>query len=266
MTEPRPKQHNFELDRIVRETFAADVVFHEEIDSTNNAALELCQADGAPNSLLVLTARQTAGRGRGANVWWSGEGSLAFSFVLNAPEFGLPQETWPQASLTTGLSICSAIESLEDREPVALKWPNDVYLQGRKIGGVLIEVGPRSSGRLVIGIGVNVNNSLAAAPPELRERATSLIDITGRENNRTNVLIAILQQLEHHFSRLAQGDPALPSEWQRRCALNGKVVEVTSGTERREGPCQGIDEEGALILSTTEGPVRFFGGSVTRIE
>lgn len=266
MSETPHSQAAFDLDRIVRETFATDVVFHEEIESTNTAALELCQADRAPNSLLVLTAQQTAGRGRGANVWWAGEGSLAFSLVLNALEFGLPQASWPQASLITGLSVCVAVESLVDQEAVALKWPNDVHLQGRKIGGVLIEVGPRSSGRLVIGIGVNVNNSLTEAPMELRERATSLIDVTGQMSDRTDVLVTILQQLEHQLSRLAHGDPALPSDWQKRCALHGRVVEVTSGIERKHGLCQGIDEEGALVLSTAEGPVRFFGGSVTRIE
>ncbi len=265
MPNARPEDAGFDIDRMVRDTFVAEVVYHETVDSTNNVALQRCRGGEFRSPSLVLASRQTSGRGRGNNVWWSSGGSLTFSLVIDAGEFGLPQELWPKASLTTGLSICLAIESLLGDGNVALKWPNDVHLQGRKVCGVLIEPGPRPSGKLVIGIGVNVNNSLADAPSDVKSRATSLVDVTGRQYDRTDVLIGVLQQLERQLTRLADHDPELPADWQKRCALRGRTVEVDMGKRRTTGTCQGIDPDGALLLSTNDGPVRIFGGTVTGV-
>lgn len=266
MSQSQPDESAFDLEQITSTTFVKEVICHETIDSTNNFALELCRSNQVSGSLLILTEEQTAGRGRGENVWWSTEGSLAFSLVIDADEFRLPQELWPQASLTTGLAVCLALEQLLGEGHVALKWPNDVHLQGRKIGGILVEVGPRPSGKLVLGIGLNVNNSLAEAASELQARATSLFDFTGRDFMRTDVLTAILAQLEQQLSRLALRDPLLANDWQSRCALRGKTVEIDSGKKRVQGTCQGIDVDGALVVVTDEGPQRIFGGTVTHID
>lgn len=260
------KDSAFDLDRIINATFVGDVIYYETIDSTNNAALELCRQDKVSGTVLVLTAEQTSGRGRGQNVWWSTEGSLAFSLVIDAAEFNLPQELWPQASLTTGLSVCLALEQLLGMGQVALKWPNDVHLQRRKVGGILVEVGPRPSGKLVFGIGLNVNNSLAEASNELQSTATSLFDVIGRRFDRTDVLTAVLAQLEQQFARLATHDPHLATDWQSRCALRGRTVEIDSGNRRTTGTCLGIDRDGALLIETDQGPQRIFGGTVVRID
>lgn len=267
MSNPRSEDVGFDVDRILRETFVAEVVYHETVDSTNNAALEHCRGDKVRSPFLVLTSRQTSGRGRGKNLWWSPGGSLTFSLAIDAEGFGLPAELWPKASLTTGLSVCLAIESLlaGDESKVALKWPNDVHLQGRKLCGILIEVGPRSSGMLVIGIGVNVNNSFVEEPCELKSKATSLLDATGRRFNQTDVLTAVLKEIERQLSRLASADPGLAADWQTRCALRGRTVEVDTGKRRATGICLGIDEDGALVLSTNNGPKQIFGGTVTGI-
>jgi len=262
MSNSRSLDTDFDVDRIARDTFVADVLYHETIDSTNDAALELCRGEVVRSPFLVLTSRQTSGRGRGKNAWWSADGSLTFSLVINAENFRLPQELWPKTSLTTGLSVCLAIESLLDETDVVLKWPNDVLLHGRKVSGVLIEVGPRSSGMLVMGIGVNVNNAFTDAPSELKSKATSLLDTSGRKFDRTDVLVEVLKQIERQLSRLVARDPDLAADWQQRCALQGRIVEVDTGTRRTTGTCQGIDQDGALVLLTENGPVQVFGGTV----
>jgi len=182
-------KNRFDSARIVRESFVQQVRYHETIDSTNDDALEFCRNNPCPVPLLVVTSRQTAGRGRSSNQWWSTTGALTCSLVIRPDDFGIAEREWPKASLTTGLSICLALDTLAGEQEVSLKWPNDVWMNRRKICGILIEVGGRRPApTLVIGIGINVNNSFSGAPDELREIATSLVDTTGTVFDLTEVL------------------------------------------------------------------------------
>src|SRR5438034_451345 len=99
-----------------------------------------------------------AGRGRGTNRWWSADGALTFSLVLEAPQERLPMSRWPQVALVAGVAVCEALERMAPRAEMRVKWPNDVYLAGRKICGILSESVPARRDRIVVGIGVNVNN------------------------------------------------------------------------------------------------------------
>ncbi|TWU08858.1 Bifunctional ligase/repressor BirA [Symmachiella macrocystis] len=256
----------FDLERIIAETFVGEVDYHETVDSTNDVALAHCRRRAVDGPLLVLAAQQTRGRGRGANSWWSVAGSLTFSLIISPTGLGVSQERWPQASLTTGLSVCLALDHVVPGIRSALKWPNDVFLNGGKVCGILVEVAEGSTQSLVLGIGINVNNSFVDAPPELTTIATSLADATGREFDRTEVLIALLKQFETQFRRLAANDPQLPADWLQRCALRGLTVTIETPTHRTTGRCAGIDPQGALVLETVEGPERFFGGVITSFE
>ncbi|MAG94312.1 MAG: biotin--[acetyl-CoA-carboxylase] ligase [Planctomycetaceae bacterium] len=255
-----------DLARIQRETFIERCEYHAEIESTNTRALELCRTGEADEMLLVLADRQTAGRGRQSNQWWAGDGALTFSLILATDSANLPAERWPQASLTTGLAVCEAVSNLLPTAEVALKWPNDVYLRRRKVCGVLIEIPPEKPGVLVVGIGINVNNALAAAPAELQHTATSLTDCTGLDHDRSDVLILIVQQLQLELERLARGDASLAERWRRLCHLRGKQVELLAGERRYAGRCGGIGPDGGLILETDAGPTSFFGGVITSVR
>ncbi|MDH3718409.1 MAG: biotin--[acetyl-CoA-carboxylase] ligase [Planctomycetota bacterium] len=255
----------FDGDPIVAETFVRQIRYHEIIDSTNNAAFDDCQVDDLQTPLLVLAACQTAGRGRGSNPWWSARGALTFSLVIRPADLGLGEQRWPQASLTTGLAVCFALDQLLPDDDVLLKWPNDVYVRQRKVAGVLVEVGPRPTGTLVIGIGVNGNNSVEAAPAELRSNATSLVEVTGQEFDLSRILIGILQQLETQLARLSNDDAGLAADWQQRCTLVGKTVQIDVANGHTKGVCQGIDAEGALVVQTVDGPARFFSGIVAGV-
>ena len=175
----------------------------------------------APPSLRRRNARtardryarhQTAGRGRGKHTWWSAEGALTFSVLLEPSTLGIHTRSWPQLSLATAVAICDALAVELRQYEVAsamprIKWPNDVLIDGRKVCGILIESPAQPGVRrrcLVVGIGVNVNNSWKTAPAESsRERrqfATSRGTLTRSRmcwckssTRRSDNLIALLR-------------------------------------------------------------------------
>src|SRR5205823_9209981 len=148
----------FDLSRIANSGLVARIDYHESIGSTSDRAIEIGALDEAELPLLVLAERQTAGRGRGANRWWSADGALTFSLVLEAPRERLPPARWPQVALAAGIAVCEALQGLAPRAEPRVKWPNDVYLAGGKICGILCESIPGWRERPGVGVGVNGNN------------------------------------------------------------------------------------------------------------
>jgi BirA family biotin operon repressor/biotin-[acetyl-CoA-carboxylase] ligase len=255
-----------DADRICRETFVAAVEAHDELPSTNNLALELAGRDDVPCPLLVVAKRQTAGRGRGHNAWWSSDGALTFSLLLDTSRLELRQASWPQASLATGLAVFEALREFAPGEPFGLKWPNDVFLRQRKVCGVLVESPQPAGGRLVVGVGINVNNSFDAAPDDVRWRAISLLDAAGSEFGLTDVLVGVLRSLEGCYRDVAARPRQLAERWRAACILRGRSVRINLGSRLVEGSCLGIDEQGALVVQTGEGPERCFGGIVESFD
>ena len=242
-----------------------EIEHHVQIDSTNSRALELARSEQIDRWRLILAEEQTAGRGRGANRWFSAAGAVTFSFLLPA-EMTLPQPDWPRLALATGVAVCQTIEAFEPRALVGLKWPNDVFLNGRKVCGILIEGISQPRPHLVVGIGVNVNNSFATAPAELRQIATSIVDETGREHDRTEVLRAVIHNFDRCGRELASDPATLARHWQRYCLLTDCIVRVATNSRQIVGRCQGIDEAGALLLQTEAGVERCVAGTVVSWE
>ncbi len=252
--------------RLQTDTFLQGVEHHVEIASTNDRALGLCADVELPVPFLVIADHQTAGRGRGANRWWSSDGAVLFSVIVDATDYGLPESRWPQISLTAGAAVCRTLQKLLGPEiSVGLKWPNDVWLNGRKAAGILVEIPVVRRGRLVIGVGLNVNNSFAAAPPELLALATSMRDETGIESDRHEVLAQLLRQLDEDLRRLAAADHSLTERWQNLCVLRDRTVSLDNGQQQITGRCLGIADDGALRLQTASGEQRLYGGTVSRI-
>lgn len=246
---------------LLSKTFVSAVEWPEELGSTNQRALELgTQVDALP--MLVGTSRQTLGRGRGSNSWWSTSGALTWSLLLEPRAFGILPPRWPALSLCVGTAVCLAIQRWQVGE-VRLKWPNDVYLNERKVCGILLESVPTRPERLVMGVGLNVNNSLAQAPAELRERATSLIDETGVSYNLETVLTELLNELERVLALLAQQPADLPPLWNELSWLTGKEICITDAVGECRGRGLAIDDDGALLLETRTGIRRIISGSVT---
>ena len=156
------------VQRITAETFVAKVECHSVIASTNDTAKQRAADAGCPLPLLVLADRQTAGRGRQSNRWWSDAGSLTFSVVVGAGQSRDNRSTPGLESLSAAIAVVEAVAPALPGRDLGICWPNDVIVSGRKLAGILVEV--LGNRRQVIGIGVNVNNHLQLAPDDVRGR------------------------------------------------------------------------------------------------
>jgi BirA family transcriptional regulator, biotin operon repressor / biotin---[acetyl-CoA-carboxylase] ligase len=251
----------------LRATMVRGVRQFEELPSTNDYALSIAGELGCTDlPCLVIADRQTAGRGRGANRWWSNTGALTFSLVLEPGRWGVPPSMWPRLSVAVGGAVTEAVLPFVGESAVHLKWPNDVFLRGRKVCGILVEPVPGHSDRLVIGIGVNVGNSFTGAPPDVIASAISISDATGSSPSCSDVLVAILKQLDADLHRLAATDGELLQRWRRRCLLTGRVVSVSDSESTVYGACLGIEDDASLLIQTEAGPQRRYAGVVAIAE
>ncbi len=215
-------------------------VHYRLTDSTNERAKQLA-ATGAAHGTLVTADEQSAGRGRQGRVWTAPPRSaVLMSVVLRNLDERLP--------LAAAVAVCDALPLRAE-----IKWPNDVWIQGRKAAGVLVEGRPQE-GWAVLGIGLNVLVERDAFPPELREMATSLL-IEGATASVDEVLAALVERLDHWLS--APPSPVLDA-WRSRDALKGGRVRWADG----EGVASGIDDSGALLVETDDGRVTLDAGEV----
>ena len=252
-----------DADLLRAATFVRHVELHDEILSTNDRALILARQDGLALPALVVARQQTGGRGRGRKHWWSADGALTYSLLLDPIAVGVAPARWPQLSLAAGVAVCDALMPFAPRADIGVKWPNDVFVDQRKVCGILIESpagGLPAKGRLVVGIGVNVNNSWDAAPQEAGN-GVALCDITGRRHELQAVLIGLLGAFAKRFEQLRDHAAELPRAWQRLDLLAGKSVVLDSERGRIAGPCRGIAADGALVIETPDGQKAFYSGT-----
>ncbi len=224
-------------------------VHHRSTDSTNERAKELALA-GAPHGTLVTADEQTAGRGRQGRAWVAPPGkALLLSVLLR--DLGEAQAYLP---LAAAVAVCEACEQSADVR-CEIKWPNDVWIEGRKLAGILVEGRPQQ-GWAVLGIGLNVSTAQDEFPDELRELATSLGAATkGEAPAREDVLHRLVAALD---AQLAAAPDHILAAWRSRDALVGQAVRWQHG----EGTATGIDESGALLVDTSSGRVALEAGEV----
>ena len=253
-----PPAQPIDVPRLLAETPVAHVEYFESIGSTHDLAHELARAAGTPLPCLVVAETQTAGRGRGQNRWWTGGGSLAFSLVFDPSDWSIVGELPPQRSLAVGVAIVETVAPLVTQARVGLHWPNDVFADGRKIAGVLVDV--LAGGRHMVGIGLNVNNSLAGAPPEVAARATSLCELAGHTFDRTAVLGELLRKLQLAMQAAAADPDAFGSQFQDLCLQVGRPLTIEAAGRRTTGTCAGIATDGALLIETPAGIEAIYSG------
>ncbi len=223
-------------------------VHHRATDSTNERAKDLAQS-GAPHGTLVTAGEQGAGRGRQGRQWSAPPGAaVLMSLVLRELD-----ESADLLPLAAAVAVCEAVEAQTPVECL-VKWPNDVWAQGRKLAGILIEGRPQE-GWAVLGIGLNVSTS--AFPADLARIATSLAlsAPSGPPPPVTAVLAGLLERLERRLP--APADETLAA-WRERDALHGHAVRWADG----QGTAAGIDETGALLVRTGSGTHALQAGEV----
>lgn len=253
---------------LVDATCVQSVEYLDEIESTNSHSQNIGRLEELKTPCLVIADRQTSGRGRGKNAWFSSPGGLTFSLIVETSFWNIPTAVIPIVSLATGNAVALAVDSeLPNAAPQCrLKWPNDIYLIEKKLGGILIESIPGMPHRLVIGVGLNVNNSLAGAPQELRATAISLCDVQEQPANLLTLMTTLVAELDHQLQQLAVQPTKVLNQWANRCLLNGRLVRIESAGDIITGMCAGIDETGALIVQTELGRRRIVAGSVLSFE
>lgn len=250
-----------QLDQLCHHSELEGVEHFDELSSTNDRAIQRAVDPHCPTPLLVLAQRQTAGRGRGSHRWESALGSLTFSLIvpIDAPLL-------PFASLAAGLAVCEALQPfVPDERCLQLKWPNDILIGGKKVCGILIEAPARSAPRRIVGIGINVNNSMEAAPTPLVREAVAVVDIARKQIPLFNLLGQVVPRLLSRFDALDHSRLTLVEHWRERCFLTGRIVQVRQGNQITAGLCQGIDQEGALLIETDTGRKRCSTGTVEEV-
>ncbi len=249
-----------DLDRILRETFIARAEHHPSLRSTNDRAAALAARDGGELPLLVVADRQTAGRGRAANRWWTGPGALAFSLLVDGRTVGAHAVRSPLVALAVAMAVVDAIAPLLPGQSLGIHWPNDVFVAGRKLAGILIEVLPDR--RHVIGIGLNTNNSLADAPAELQTTAATLRDLGRHAYDQTEILVQLLKRLEGEFQCLCHEPQTVAARADALCLQRGQTLTLVGRGDTITGRCRGIAADGAILLDTPAGTEAFFSGTL----
>lgn len=233
--------------------FVRHFFFYPTIGSTNEKARELA-GRGVEEGTLVVADCQTAGQGRSGRHWFSPPGlGLYLSFILRP---GVPVEEAFGVHMAFSLGAAEAAEWARPQGMIGIKWPNDLVAEGRKLAGVLSEVG-LSGGRLdwcVVGVGFNVNNTLKDFPIELRNKATSLREICLRRIDRTELLLEIVARVGRWYGRFREeGMPGLVPEWRRRSTILGREVRVETPGEVTVGTVSGLAPDGALVVRLESG-------------
>jgi len=243
-----------EIESGLRTTFLGRSLFTYRImGSTNDTAKMLAEA-GAPDGSLLVAEEQSGGRGLFEHTWYSPPGMGIWASLILRP--GISPAQLGVLSLLCALSICLAVEEQTGLKP-KLKWPNDLFLGGRKFAGVLCE-SVLQAGQLkyvILGFGINVN--IESFPEDLSETATSLqIAAAGEQIDRVELLQNILDKLEEgYFELLTDGFSLFLPRVQVRDYLRDRRVKIQIGeSEPINGVARGIDENGALLLETPGEP------------
>jgi BirA family biotin operon repressor/biotin-[acetyl-CoA-carboxylase] ligase len=249
---------------LARTIFGGKLHLFPSIESTNTHAVQQA-AKGAQQGSVYIAEEQTAGRGRGDHAWHSEPFAGIYVSVLLRPQLAAADGLW--LSLATGLAVQRAIENVTALV-TDIRWPNDLLLEGRKVGGILLEMNAEASHirYAVIGIGINVNQGLF--PPDLSGEATSLRLEAGRLVAREDLLVEVLHCLKDEIDSLIQPDglAAACAEILSRLEtkstwIRGKQVFVDEA-EGYTGVTAGLDEKGFLRVRTNEGVRRVLSGGV----
>jgi len=241
---PRPRRLSYANwpEGVDRKVYAS-------LDSTNSEAGRIAPDLARPTWILAQT--QTDARGRRGRTWVSPEGNFAASLVMRGQG---PMEHWALRSFVAALALAEALDGLTGRpELLALKWPNDVLLQGGKLAGILLET---SGVHLTIGIGVN----LVAAPSvaEVEKHAVppiSLLGATGLRVTPEDLLTPLAARFAHHEAALVTyGFAPIRTAWLARAARLGQPIRARIGNTTEHGVFRDVDASGNLVLETTNGP------------
>lgn len=242
----------------------SEIVYYPSIGSTNDEAKKMAN-EGCQEGTLVIAEHQTGGRGRKGRTWDSPFGMGICASIVLRPQISPLKAAG--LTLVTAVSTCRALK-LFTGLPVKIKWPNDIRINHKKIGGILTELNVEtgSVNHAVVGIGINVNNKIF--PDELKQIATSLVIESGNktEFNRALILCSILNEFECDYKAFVSGHlEDLLNEWRGYSDTLGSIVQVVGiNNSHIEGKAVDIDNDGALLIEKKDGTIiRVISGDVS---
>ena len=253
---------------------------HAELESTMDRAKEIAVDVSVPLPALVKAIHQTSGRGRRGAGWWQPVGSLAMTLIVEIPsKENLPVSVLPIWSLACGLAVAESLHQFNPKLKPLVRWPNDIEIGGRKIGGLLLEA--TTTQRLLIGVGINTNGSKEDAPKQLKERLITIPDILGNTISHDDLLAILVPQILNTVFDTFNLEKRLSilKRYQSRCSLTHmsiKLFDVLYEAERDgiasqslnrattlTGICRGIDAAGRLLVETPQQTCAVLAGSLT---
>jgi BirA family biotin operon repressor/biotin-[acetyl-CoA-carboxylase] ligase len=236
--------------------------YFQEIDSTNSHARRLAET-GAPEGEVVIAEHQSDGRGRLGRSWVSPPFSNLYCSLVLRPALATAHA--PQITLMAAVALADTIASFVADRP-AIKWPNDILIDGKKLAGILTESAcdAKRIEFVILGIGVNLNFPRERMPETIRDRATSLMEVAGNTLSRELFLRRLIQDLDRCYGTLGDlGFAAIAPRWEAYFALRGRRVRVEMVDETLSGTATGIDGDGALLLEAEDGVLhRVLAGDV----
>lgn len=231
-----------------------NIVYYDTVDSTQKIAHELSQKS-AEEGTLVVADEQTGGRGRMARVWYSPKGTGIWMSIILRPN--IPLQKTPQLTLLTAVALVEGIEEVTGLSPT-IKWPNDILINGKKAVGILTELEAEADQvhSVIIGIGINVNQQIDEFPEAIRNTATSIAIEKGEKIHRALIIQKFLERFEKWYTTyLEHGFKPIKLLWESYSISLNKTIHARTLSGTVVGKALGINEEGALLIETSEGKI-----------
>ena len=245
-------------------TVGKRVYYFEEIDTTQNFAEQIA-LDEKENGTIVIAGKQTAGKGRLDRKWTSPKGGIWFSLIIH-PKFDVSTSTI--VPIAGAVALAKAIKNTLDID-VSVKWPNDITLNGKKVAGMLVDASFQANNidYLILGIGINFDIDAKKIEKRLSKSANFYgVDSLRKKDDKTPPKILLrefLVQFEKTLIQLNKGEKAkIVKEWTKKADKIGKKISINTSDGKISGVAQGIDNDGALKLKTSEGIKKIFVGDV----
>ncbi|BDM66176.1 bifunctional ligase/repressor BirA [Shewanella sp. NFH-SH190041] len=243
----------------LKQTMPQRCFYFDEIDSTN--AFMLAHASELESGDLCIAEYQSTGRGRRGRQWISPYGNhLYFSLFWRFPQ-GIAQAMG--LSLVVGCALVKVLESF-DVSDLGLKWPNDIYLEGRKLAGILVEMTGQADSECQLVIGIGINMAMSMAQGELIDQPWSDLSTLVDRLDKTALMIQLQKQLCADLRQFEQqGLSAFVTRWQQADLFAGRAVQLQLGNQEISGICRGIDEQGAVVLENNGNLQSYLGGEIS---
>jgi BirA family transcriptional regulator, biotin operon repressor / biotin---[acetyl-CoA-carboxylase] ligase len=230
-----------------------ELMVYDSVESTNDLAMSLAASGIIASGTVIIADRQTKGKGRLGRTWESPAGLNIYLSIVIQPE--LEPKNVTMLTIVTAVAGAAALRKTCN-VPVSIKWPNDLVIADKKIGGILTEVraDPDRINLAVIGIGINVNMTDKDFPEEIRYSATSVKQETGTVFSRNEIIIQLLREFEYWYGLLITGGRVpLLDAWKKSSSTLGRKVKATIGETSISGIAEDIDDNGMLILKIQSG-------------